>query len=114
MIPTLKLFRRAVGTNSEFHLDGKLVKCEIVFRAGLGNCYVYETTDAAEARRLQLIHGFKIEARSTVNVDRMQVAALGSQAAQSVSSSNDEESSEDTAAPAKKKRAGRSRKKKAE
>ncbi len=76
MTPTLKLFRRASGTSSQFHLDGKLIDCETQFRAGIGNCYVYETSDAAEARRLQIIHGFKIEARGVLNVDRAQVADL--------------------------------------
>lgn len=76
MTTTLKLFRRASGTNSQFHLDGKLIDCATEFRAGIGNCYVYETSNAAEARRLQIIHGFKVEARGVLNVDRAQVADL--------------------------------------
>lgn len=107
MTTTINLFRRASGTNSEFHLDGRKINCEIVQRAGLGPCYVYQTSDASEARRLQIIHGFKIEAGGPVraasapNVDRQQVEALATeQAAQKAETKK--------AAP-KKKPAGRRR-----
>jgi len=81
MIKKYRLFRRAQGTNSKFHLDGSMVECETVFRQGMGNVYVFETNDTQQARRLQIIHGFMIEHRAVKSdasqtVDRAQIKAL--------------------------------------
>ena len=71
------LFRRAQGTNSEFHLDGNLINCDIQNRSGLGQVYCYSTDDPREASRLQIVHGFKIDVRAILpNVDRAQIAEL--------------------------------------
>jgi len=72
-----RLIRRAQGTNSLFHLDGKQIQCRTETVYGLGSMYVYETDDVREAQRLQIVHGFKIEARQVIqNVDREQIKAL--------------------------------------
>ena len=71
------LFRKAQGTNSEFHLDGKKITCEIQTRSGIGQVYCYSTNDPREASRLQIVHGFKIDVRAILpNIDRAQVAEL--------------------------------------
>ena len=84
MTKKYRLFRRAQGTSSSFHLDGSMVECETVFRQGMGNVYVFETDDPQQARRLQIIHGFMIEHRAVKSdasqtVDRAQIKALAEQ-----------------------------------
>lgn len=107
MIKKYRLFRRAQGTSSKFHLDGSgLIECSTVFRQGMGHVYIFETDSAEEARRLQIIHGFMIEHRAiksdaSQTVDRAQIKALAEEAKK-----------EEAKAEPKKKPARRSRKKK--
>jgi len=78
MIHKYNLFRKAQGTNSEFHLDGKKITCEVQTRSGVGQVYCYSTDDPREASRLQIVHGFKIDVRAVLpNIDRAQIADLG-------------------------------------
>ena len=72
------LLRRAQGTSSKFHIEGKEIACVVEIRAGLGECYIYQTDDATEARRLQIVHGFKIEHRGILpSIDKAQIKKLG-------------------------------------
>ena len=67
---TINLIRRASGTNEKFHVEGQMITCSVEMRNG-SPMYVYETDDAQVARRLQIVHGFKVEARGVKQVEQV-------------------------------------------
>ena len=99
-----KLVRRAQGTNHIFALSGKEIVCDIENRAGLGSFYLYETDDPADDRRLQIVHGFKVEIPGPVNADRAQIASLGESVSKQASVQRSEEEAEKPKKPARKRR----------
>ena len=87
MTHKFNLIRKAQGTNSQFHLDGKLIDCVKKFRSGLGDIYTYSTNDLSEARRLQIVHGFKLEIRSVrppIDTNKAQIKKLASKISKEV------------------------------